>query len=400
MMAILRESDVLIIGGGIIGLTLARELKARYPAKKILLIEKESHTGEHASGRNSGVLHAGFYYSADSLKARFCRDGNALMKQYAKARGLKLNECTKVVVAKDEGELAILHELKRRGDVNGVDVSIIDLKRLEEIEPNAKSHKEALFSPNTAVVGPAEVCASMTEELKERGVEIIASCAYLERVNDNTVRTSLGDIRADLVINCAGVYADRIARDFGFCKDYTIVPFKGIYLNYNGNDQPVKTCVYSVPNLKNPFLGVHFGMRVDGTIRIGPTAIPALWRENYHGWAGFSLRDMSEILGWEALLFLGNASFRHHAITEMPKYVRSHMAHEAAKMVKSIDESKFSSWSRPGIRAQLVNKKTKDLVQDFIVEGDKRSIHVLNAVSPAFTSSLAFARWIADTHVA
>ncbi len=345
------------------------------------------------------MLHAGFYYSADSLKAHFCRDGNRLMKEYVQARGLGINLCTKVVVALDEQEREMLHELKRRGDINGVDVSIIDEKRLNEIEPNAKSWKEALFSPTTATVNPREVCTSLMEELEERGVDILLSHAYLERVNDDSVRTGAGNIRAGKIINCAGTYADRIARDFGFCQHYTIIPFKGIYLKYMGNDRPVKTCIYSVPNLKNPFLGAHFGVTVDGSIRIGPTAIPAFWRENYHGFDKFSARDAGEIVGWEALMFLKNGSFRRHALQEMPKYEKSHMAKTAARMVKHIDVSKFSQWSTPGIRAQLIDKRNCQLVQDFLVEGGGNSIHVLNAVSPAFTSSFAFAKWIVDKYI-
>src|SRR5262249_9585196 len=154
----------------------------------------------------------------------------------------------------------------------------------------------------------------------------------------------------------------------------------GVYLFYEGADMPVKACIYPVPNLANPFLGVHFSVNIDGHVKIGPTAIPALWRENYHGLAGFSARDLLEILRREAVMFLGDGNFRNLAVTEAKKYWRPHMAAQAAKMVKQIDAAKFTHWGRPGIRAQLVDKRSLRLLHDFVVEGDKDSVHVLNAV--------------------
>jgi (S)-2-hydroxyglutarate dehydrogenase len=396
----LKESDYLIIGGGIMGLAIAYTLRGRYPTASIILIEKEDNVGAHASGRNSGVLHAGFYYSADSLKARFCRNGNAAMKAYAKSHGLKLNECGKVVVALDDAECEMLHELKSRGDANGVDVSIINEKTLADIEPNARTHREALHSPTTAVVDPLEVCLSLAETLKDNNVEIWLNHSYQRRIDEQTVQAGDQRICARKIINCAGLYADRIAKDFGFGKDYTIIPFKGIYLTWQGNGQPVKGCVYSVPNLKNPFLGVHFGVRVDGTTRIGPTAIPAFWRENYYGFDKFRPDELAAIVAWEAKLFATNAfGFRSLALTEMRKYSRAHMAAMAGRMVQNVDMKKFSQWSRPGIRAQLLNTRMLQLVQDFLVEGDGASVHVLNANSPAFTSSFPFAQWVVDTYI-
>jgi (S)-2-hydroxyglutarate dehydrogenase len=395
-----KETDFLTIGAGIMGLTLAHTLRQKYPRASITIIEKEAHAGEHASGRNSGVLHAGFYYSAESLKAKFCRDGNIAMKEYAKARGLRLNECGKVVVAKHEADRAMLHELKRRGDANGVETAIIDEKRLAEIEPNAKSFKEALYSPNTAVVDPAEVCMALAAHLREQQVEILYAHPYRQRLEGNKVRAGSMDINAGKIINCAGLYADKIARDFGFAGDYTIIPFKGIYLNWSGRTQPVRRCIYSVPNLKNPFLGVHFGMRVDGVARLGPTAIPAFWRENYHGFSNFSAEEFAAIAGWEMKLFATDAfGFRSMAASEMKKYWRPHMLALAGKLVKNIDMKNFAQWGRPGIRAQLLDKRNLKLVQDFTVEGDQYTTHILNANSPAFTSSFPFAKWVVEKYV-
>lgn len=395
------QADYLIIGAGIIGLALARELKTRFPDASILVIEKEPDTGFHSSGRNSGVLHAGFYYFADSLKARFTRDGNRLMKEYVKSRGLAINECHKVVVASEESEIDGVRELQRRGEKNGVDVRIIDEQELAEIDPNARTMQIALYSPTTATVDPIQVCHALKQDLEAFGVRFLFSQGYLRRQGDSGVVTTSGQvIEAGLTINAAGLYADRIARDYGFSKIYTIIPFKGIYLKYTRADKPVRTNIYPVPNLKNPFLGVHYTVTVDGTIKIGPTAIPAFWRQNYAGLENISLHELLEIIGWESRLFLADSfGFRSLAFGELKKYNRSYFTGLARKMVKQIDTSHFNQWSRPGIRAQLLNTETRELVQDFVVEGDAKSLHILNAVSPAFTCSFPFAAWVVEHHI-
>jgi L-2-hydroxyglutarate oxidase LhgO len=395
------KCDYLIVGAGINGLSIALELKRRFPSSCIVVIEKEREVGLHASGRNSGVLHAGFYYTRDSLKARFTRDGNRMLKSYCRQRGLSLNECGKLVVAKDETERETLHELHERGMANGVNVEIVDSDRATEIEPNAKTFSEALYSPDTATVDPGEILRSMTSELEESGVKIYTRTAFLHHAGLNRVITSQGSFDAQKVINCSGLYADRVAKAFGFADNYTIVPFKGIYLKYGATPGPVKTNIYPVPNLKNPFLGVHYTVTVDGSVKIGPTAIPAFWRENYGGFDNFDLSEMTEILFYEAKLFLTDSfGFRSLAFEEFKKYSREYLSSLAEDMVKVVDSEKFDSWSTPGIRAQLLDRRTLELVQDFIVEGDERSVHILNAVSPAFTCAMAFAKWVVDEYIA
>lgn len=395
------KSDYLIIGAGIIGLSIARELRSRYPNATITLIEKEPDVAYHSSGRNSGVLHAGFYYSADSLKAKFTRDGNFAMKDFCRAKGLKLNECEKVVVARDESELEPLYELDRRGKRNGVDVKIITEAEMRDIDPNAKTFKYALYSPNTATVDPTEVNKAVRDELIASRVKILFSHGYKRKIDGNTIETTGGLIlTANQVINTAGLYADRIAKDFGFSRKYTIIPFKGIYLKYTKKDKPIKTNIYPVPNLKNPFLGVHYTITVDGTIKIGPTSIPAFWRENYKGMDNFRAGELGNVLSWEARLFLSNAfGFRALAFEEMRKYNKSFFVNLATSMVHNIDKSGFTEWSKPGIRAQLLNTETLELVMDFVVEGDATTIHVLNAVSPAFTCSFPFSKWVVDNYI-
>lgn len=395
-----KQADYLIIGAGIIGLAIARELKIRFPEKTIIIIEKEPQVAFHGSGRNSGVLHAGFYYSADSLKAKFCREGCAEWKAYAIERGLKLNACQKVVVATNEQERLGIHELKKRGDANGVEVRIVGEEELAAIDPNARTYKEALFSPTTATIDPVQISLHLAAELREQGVEILLAHPYKKKLGPTTILAGNVEITAGKIFNCAGLYADRIARDFGFCKEYTIIPFKGIHMLAARPPKPsVRTLIYPVPNLKNPFLGVHFNVTVDGKIKIGPTAIPAFWRENYKGLSRFKLDELIAIVAWELKLFITNAfGFRRLAFDEIRKYSRKHLLSLVRPMVKELDADAFTDWARPGIRAQLLHKKSLKLLQDFVVEGDDKTVHVLNAVSPAFTCSLPFGRYVVDKY--
>lgn len=391
--------DYLIIGAGIIGLNIAKNLKERFPKSKILIIEKENEVGLHSSGRNSGVLHAGFYYTANSLKAKFTKEGCFALKEFVKQRNLKINECKKVVVAQNFEELQGLIELKRRGDANGVELEWISDEELKELYPNVSTYKKALISPNTATVDPMQVTKEFEKVVKELGVEVILSCKYISSFK-NKITTSKGVFEGKKIINCAGLYADKIAKDFGFSKDYVIIPFKGIYLKDKDNVANLGTNIYPVPNLANPFLGVHYTLTVNNEAKIGPTAIPAFWRENYKGFDNFSLKEFFEIIYYEAKLFLTNAfGFRSLAFDEMKKYKMQYLKDLALGLTRNFNQKGFDSWSKPGIRAQLLNKKTLELVQDFVVESDENSVHVLNAVSPAFTSSIPFANWVVEEHI-
>jgi L-2-hydroxyglutarate oxidase LhgO len=395
------QTDILIIGAGIIGMTLAHELLIRKPSLSVVIIDKEKDIALHGSGRNSGVLHAGFYYTADSLKARFTRKGNLCMRAFCHTNNLPVNECGKVVVATQEDELDTLYELEKRGLSNGVAVSLIDEKELAEIEPNARTVHRALHSPTTASVDPVMVCTCLRDLLQQKGAIFYFHQAYRGRKGENIIETSGGlIIEYDRMVNTAGLYADRIARDFGLGMQYRILPFKGIYLEFSGHLPPVRTNVYPVPNFRNPFLGVHFTLTAKSHVKIGPTAIPALWRENYHGLDGFKLNEFLEILGQEVRLFWNDSfGFRTLALHEVKKFYRTYLISSAARLVRDLDPKQFRHWTRPGIRAQLLDVKKRNLVQDFVVEADKESVHILNAVSPAFTCAFPFSAWVIRKYI-
>jgi L-2-hydroxyglutarate oxidase LhgO len=317
------------------------------------------------------------------------------MREYCATRGLRLNPCGKLVVATCEEDLHGLAELKRRADANGVELIWVNEKEIAFIDPHAKTYRKALYSPSTATVDPLQICRTMRRELMEQGVEFRFNTRYAGR-RDGIVVTNRGRLSCGYVVNAAGLYADKIARDYGFGESYTIIPFKGLYVKYEA-ETAIRTNIYPVPQLANPFLGVHFTKTVDGSVKIGPTAIPALWREQYAGFGNFKLRELAEILYYETKLFATDAfGFRKLAFDEMKKYWKPQLVRLAMKLVRDIDPKRFGGFTRPGIRAQLIHKKTLELVQDFVVEGDGQSIHVLNAVSPAFTCSIPFARYVVD----
>jgi L-2-hydroxyglutarate oxidase LhgO len=389
-------ADILIIGGGIIGICIAREVKQKYPDAWIQVLEKESECAMHASGRNSGILHAGFYYSKDSLKARFTAEGNRLMTQYCLEKGLPINRCGKLVVAKNADELRILDELYDRGLANQVPLQMITDREARMIEPRVKTFRKALFSPTTASINPVEVALSMKRDAMEEGIEFHTDTAFLRKDGDRIITTN-GKFTANFIINCAGLQADEIALRFGFSNDYRIMPFRGLYVYSDEKPGSLRTNIYPVPDIRNPFLGVHFTVAVNGHVKIGPTAMPVLWREQYSGLSNFNLVDFAQISMRELGFFISSEfDFKKIAFQELSKSSKKKLVELASELVSGVEEEHYSRWGQPGIRAQLVNTREKKLVMDFVVEGDEHSLHVLNAVSPGFTCAIPFAKYVAQ----
>ena len=392
----MNNTDFLIIGGGVIGLSIARVLKKRFSDSRVTLIEKEKGLGFHGSGRNSGVLHAGFYYSSDSLKAKFTRTGNQRLTEYCESRGLKINKCGKLVVAKNEEELQRFNELLERGKKNGVPLQCLTEVEAREIEPRVKTFEKALYSPSTATIDPLEVIMAMQKDAEDEGVDIHLGTGYLQ-AQGNRVSTSSGSYEARMVINAGGLYADKIAMDFGFSRKYRILPFKGLYLNSDEPPGSLRTNIYPVPDLRNPFLGTHFTVTVAGKTKIGPTALPALWREQYQGMKNLCWSEVLEILARQCGLFISsNFNFKALACEEIRKRSRPHLVALASSLAEGVELNNYRTWGKPGIRAQLINIEERKLEMDFVIEGDQDSIHVLNAVSPAFTCALPFAEYVCD----
>jgi len=386
-------TDFLIIGGGVIGISVARHLKVLYPDASVSVLEKESETGSHASGRNSGVLHAGFYYTPDSLKAQLTKRGNQEMREYCLSRDIPLNDCGKLVVAKDEDDLKGLDVLLERGHVNGIDLQEISAEEAHAIEPRAKTFERAIFSPTTSSVNPRTVMQSMTKDAVAKGVKVHRGVEFIKRKANGDILTSNGVFQVGYVVNAAGLYADQVAHQFGFSSRYRILPFKGLYLYSDEPSGVFRTNIYPVPNLNNPFLGVHFTVAADGKAKIGPTAIPVFWRENYRGMENFNFGELADILFRQSgLLWSSGFDFKRLAWEEIRKQSRKHMVGLAQALATGVHVKNYGHWGTPGIRAQLLDIQDKKLEMDFVMEGDEKSMHILNAVSPAFTCSLPFSR--------
>lgn len=386
--------DYGVIGAGIVGLAIANQIRQIQPTATIAVFDKENSVGAHASGRNSGVLHAGFYYSPDSLKAALTRDGNKLLRDFCSAEKIRVNETGKVVVAQNSSEVAALQELHRRGNLNGVVTELVTPEHLTELEPLARTSELALWSPNTAAANPLEVTQILANKVVREGTTLKLGHEVL-RTTPNRIITNFGNFSIGHIINCAGLYADKIAKPFGFCDDYAMLPFKGLYWYGNWAPGKLQRHVYPVPDVRNPFLGVHLTVTIDGRAKIGPTAIPIFSRESYSGFGGLSPKEILNIVG----IYPKFLSSKHHDVvglikSEMPKYLQRHLVTQAKALVPSVDPKDFKERGKPGIRAQLLDIKNKKLEMDFVVRGDENSTHLLNAVSPAWTSALAMAEHV------
>lgn len=390
--------DFLIAGAGVIGVAIARELRRRRGAK-VVVLEKETTAGQHASGRNSGVLHAGVYYKAGTLKAKLCVEGNRRMRAYCREKAIPLNDYGKVIVARTEVELPALRELYARSQANGVRVSLLDQQTLREVEPCAKTVQQALYVKDTAVVNPQLVMAAMAADAEREGVQFRFGCVWQGREGEDAVRTDRGRITYGHFVNCGGLFADRIAHAYGVGLHFKILPFRGQFYRLRPESKlQVRGNIYPVPDLRNPFLGVHFTRRPEGEVTIGPSALPLLGREQYRGMTGATFGDSLTMLTYLVKLFGRNRDhFRSIAWTEMVKLTRTGFFREAEDLGVGFEKADLLPGKEPGIRAQLIDTRTAELLSDFVIEPGPHSTHVLNAVSPAFTGSLPFAEHVVDT---
>ena len=390
------KANILVIGAGVVGLSVARALLEMHPNIHVQIVDKEDSIGKHASGRNSGVIHAGFYYSPDSLKAKFCREGNASLKQLCKDYKIPIKEIGKVVVTRTSEEVSQLELLFQRGVKNGVELSLLPASELSKYEPMARTLESFIWSPTTSVSNPQLVLTALLNSVKLLGANVLLG-AQVSFYQDPTLVSINGEnIEFKHIINTAGSQADRIAHSFGFGENLSMIPFMGIYRAVNHAQLPLSTLVYPVPDPTNPFLGVHLTSTVNGKVKIGPTAIPLLNREQYRFSEGWSAKDIATSTAGLFAMFRGDIhNLPRLALNELPKVFLKRLVRDAATLVPDVGHIK--GWERlaPGIRSQLIDLKSGELVSDFIVEGDEYSTHVLNAVSPGWTAAIPFGRHIA-----
>jgi L-2-hydroxyglutarate oxidase LhgO len=394
-----REFDCIIIGAGIVGISFGLAILERNPNKKVLIIDKELKPGIHASGRNSGVLHAGFYYSPDSLKAKFCRLGNMELKNFCKENEIPILETGKVVVCQTKSDVTRLEELYRRGSANGVDIEILDSSNLDKIEPAAKTIDKFIWSPTTAVGNPKVVITKLAEKFVKNGgqFQFNRSVKLVSTKDEVLIETIDGTYSAVSIVNSAGAYAANLAKQVNVGNQYVCLPFLGAYKKSKLVDSNPKRLVYPVPNPVNPFLGVHTTNTLNGEIKIGPTAFPVIGKEQYKLGNGFSRSELSEFYKASKALFKSDSvDLIGLAKEEFIKLFTKPLLNRTTKLSSSLDTNKQWSKYPAGIRAQIINLETNAIEMDYIVKADKNVVHILNAVSPGWTSAIPFTRWVVE----
>lgn len=384
-------ADYLIVGAGIIGSSIAREL-AKKRLGRIVVLEKEDRFGCHASGRNSGVIHSGINQKPGSMKARMCLDGSRKLRQFCLERRIAMNECGTLVIARNEPEESVLHSLLHWGEACGVpDLKIITQQELQNREPVANGHC-ALFSPTGATVDSVGLLHAVIEDAKSLGAEFELSRKALHiDPEKHIVSTSEKQYEFTHLINCAGLYADKMAHAMGAGTDLTIVPFRGEY--WEVLQCPVRSMIYQPPNLKFPFLSIHLTRETSGQVLAGPSAVLSFGRESYQ--KEWNLKETKEMV--TSAQFLGlirNRQFRDMAMQNWMTSVSTSAFIDSIRSLITvpIPKSRVRPY-RSGIRAQVVDR-SGNMVEDLMVEYRDRSTHVLNAVSPGMTCSLSFAEYV------
>ena len=388
--------DVIVVGGGIVGLASARAMLERRPGMRVAVLEKEATLGQHQTGRNSGVVHSGIYYKPGSFKAELCRRGNKAMVRFCDEHGIAYERCGKMIVASDESEIPRLHALRERANASGIEVHSLSAKGIAEREPNVVG-VEALWVPSTGITDYSAVLRALASVVEGAGGRVALSTeatGFSVRSGRHVVATNAGEMTASWLVNCAGLYSDRVARSAGADMRDRIVPFRGEYFELAEHRRDlVKGLVYPVPDPDFPFLGVHFTRMVDGSVHAGPNAVLALAREGYRK-SDVHLRDVVDVLTFPGFWHLA----RRHAIAGSAEVARSLskrlFLRSLRRMIPSLELDDLVP-THSGIRAQLLHRDGS-LVDDFSIVESVRATHVCNAPSPAATSSLEIGRLVAE----
>jgi L-2-hydroxyglutarate oxidase len=388
--------DLIVIGGGIVGLAAAHRFLQRMPGRSVHILEKENKLAAHQTGHNSGVLHSGIYYRPGSLKALNCREGKKAMEEFCRAEDVPFDICGKVIVATEEFELPRLTDIYGRGQANGVRCEQIGPERLREIEPHCAG-LAAVHVPEAGIVDYAQVCERLALRVREAGGEISLNArvvGFRATPKASIVVTTAGEFAARQVVNCAGLHCDRVARLSGQKPEVQIVPFRGEYFKLRPEAEPLcHTLIYPVPDPSFPFLGVHFTRVIEGGVECGPNAVLAFSREGY-GKLQVSLRDLGESLSYPGFLRLAAKYWRTGAGEMWRSISKRAFVHALARLVPEI-RSEHLDPAPSGVRAQAV-ARDGSMVDDFVIEEADRVVNVLNAPSPAATSSLRIGELIVD----
>jgi len=382
-----------------VGLSLANQLKNNFNDLSITVLEKEDFIGLHSSGRNSGVLHAGIYYEPNSIRAKVCVEGSKRLKEWCEENKVEINKCGKVITPQSIKLDNQLDLLLKRAESNNAEAYLIDHNEFKKLVPDGRTASgRALWSPNTSVVNPKSVLNKLLENLHKKGVRFIFGSEFLEaNINKKNLKFISKKesffVEYGHVFNCSGLHADRVAKFFNVGKNLKLLPFKGLYYSLKKNTPfQFKTNLYPVPDLNLPFLGVHVTPSTDGSVTFGPTAIPAFGRENYDGINNFEpLMTVNFAITLLDQWIKNKNGFQQYARDQALHGFKSFFLKSAQEIVPNLRSEHISRSKKVGIRAQLYDTEKRLLINDFVQEEGINSTHILNAISPAFTASFAFA---------
>jgi L-2-hydroxyglutarate oxidase len=389
--------DFIIVGGGIVGLSTGLALIRRNPKTKLLILEKEGVLAFHQTGHNSGVIHSGIYYKPGSLKARFSKEGSRKLIEFCEKHDIDFEICGKVIVATEKEELPLLQNLYKRGLDNGLNIAMIDKHELQSIEPHVNG-LAAIHVKSAGIVDYQKVANKFAELIQENGGEIQLNCRVenIEETSDTVVVECANNktFKARYLINCAGLHSDRIAQLNGLTTGMKIIPFRGEYYKLKPEKKYlVKNLIYPVPNPKFPFLGVHFTRMIDGEIHAGPNAVLSFKREGYKK-SDFNLKDVAEMLTYPAFWKMASKNMREGLKEIVRSFSKTVFVRSLQRLIPEIREKDVVP-AGSGVRAQALTKDGK-LIDDFFIVSNKRSIHILNAPSPAATASISIGQAIVE----
>ena len=390
------HTNIAIVGGGIVGLATAYNLNQRFPSLHATVLEKEPTVGAHQTGHNSGVLHSGIYYKPGSLRALNCRAGKLAMEAFCAEHGVPYDICGKVIVAVAESEVPALERIFERGQQNGVVCTMIGPERLRELEPHAPGVK-AIHVPESGIVNYGQVCRKMADLVRQHGSEIKTGARVTgmqSRERQTIVTTTVGDFEADYVVNCTGLHSDRVARLTGQSPAAQIVPFRGEFYELKPEAQHLcRNLIYPVPDPSFPFLGVHFTRMIEGGVECGPNAVLAMAREGYRKF-DVNLRDLAETMAFPGFRKLAWKHWRTGAGEIWRSLSKRAFVTALQRLIPEI-RSEHLVPGRSGVRAQAITPDGA-IVDDFVIQAEGRIVNVLNAPSPAATSSLNIGKIIVD----
>lgn len=392
-----RQYDVVVVGGGIIGLATSMKLTQDFPNLKVAVLEKEKEVAQHQTGHNSGVIHAGIYYAPGSQKANFCSTGGKLLRDFCDEYGIAYDMCGKLIVATDDSEVPQLEELFKRGTENGAQgLRMVNQEEIKDIEPYSAGVK-AILSPNTGIIDYFEVSQAYATRMRENGGDLLTNVEVISIENkDNLVyiNTTSGTVAAKYVLNCAGLHADTVARMMGVDVGVKIVPFRGEYFSIiPEKEHMVKGLIYPVPDPSMPFLGVHFTRRINGSVEAGPNAVLAFAREGYKK-TDVNLKDTLGTLSYSGFWKMSAKYWKVGMHEQYRSLVKGVFVKSLQKLMPEITGDDLGN-PGAGVRAQVIDSNG-GLLQDFAIEASANAIHVLSAPSPGATSSLTISEYIVD----